>query len=97
MSTPVSAASTITGETGRAVTETLAAVGMYDEDADTADSEAFDQTEHESLEDFYGLNNFQDHPLLMIKDALVRGWDDGKREVRIVDAICHRLQHYEQI
>lgn len=33
----------------------------------------------------------------MIKDALVREWDDGEEKVRIVDAIWHRLQHYGQV
>lgn len=109
----------LAGETARAVTETLAAVGVYDGDgesesageADTdgddgdADTdgedgdEAFGEAEREALEDFRGLNNFENHPLPVIEDALVRGWDDadGEGEARMVDAIWHGLQHYERV
>jgi len=98
----------LAGETARAVTETLAAVGVYDGDgesesageADTVDSDAaFGEAEREALEDFRGLNNFENHPLPVIEDALVRGWDDadGAGEARMVDAIWHGLQHYERV
>jgi len=98
----------LAGETARAVTETLAAVGVYDGDgesesdgeADAADGDAaFGEAEREALEDFRGLNNFENHPLPVIEDALVRGWDDadGEGEARMVDAIWHGLQHYERV
>ena len=98
----------LAGDTARAVTETLAAVGVYDGDgesesdgeADTADGDAaFGEAEREALEDFRGLNNFENHPLPVIEDALVRGWDDadGAGETRMVAAIWHGLQHYERV
>jgi len=92
----------LTGETARAVTETLATVGVYDGDSsedDTDTDEPFGEAEREALEDFRGLNNFENHPLPAIEDALVRGWDDadGEGEARMVDAIWHGLQHYDRV
>ena len=74
-------------------------VDTADSEADTDGDETFGEAEREALEDFRGLNNFENHPLPVIEDALVRGWDDadGEGEARMVDAIWHGLQHYERV
>jgi Uncharacterized conserved protein len=83
------------GVTARAVTETLAELGFYDEEPTTD----FDEPEREALEAFRGLNNFENHPLPVVEDALARGWDDadGDGETQVVDAIWHGLQQYDRV
>lgn len=82
------------GETARAVTTTLAELGFYDGDA----TDSFGGDEREALEDFRGLNNFENHSLAVIEDALARGWDDadGEGEEQMVDAIWHGLSHLDR-
>ena len=82
------------GQTARAVAETLAELGFYDGEPTTA----FGESEREALEAFRGMNNFENHPLPVIEDALADGWDDadGDGEARMVDAIWHGLSQYER-
>ncbi len=84
----------LSGETARAVTETLADLGFYDGDP-TAD---FDSDERDALESFRGINNFENHSLPVIEDALARGWDDadGDGEARLVDALWHGLARLDR-
>jgi uncharacterized Ntn-hydrolase superfamily protein len=93
------------GETAAAVADTLAELGFLDRgDEDGADdasgSDAFGEAEREALEDFRGLNNFENHSLAVVEDALARGWsetdsdDDG--ETRMVDALWHGLSRLDR-
>ncbi|WP_256297382.1 DUF1028 domain-containing protein [Haloarchaeobius salinus] len=84
----------LSGETAEAVTATLADLGFYD---DTPDGE-FDDDERAALEDFRGMNNFENHSVAVLEDALARGWDDaeGDGEDRMIDAIWHGLQRLER-
>ncbi|MFB6175986.1 MAG: DUF1028 domain-containing protein, partial [Halobaculum sp.] len=82
----------LAGETARAVAETLADLDLYDD----TPTETFGDPEREALEAFRGLNNFENHPLSVIEDAVARGWTDadGTGEDRLVDAVWHGLSEY---
>jgi len=91
----------LSGETAAAVQETLAALGFYDGPADGefgADSRA-------ALEEFRGVNNFENHSVPVLEDALVRGWEqadepddaDGSGEGRLVDALWHGLSRLDRV
>ncbi len=82
------------GERARAVTRTLADLGFYDGDP----TAAFGEAERDALEAFRGMNNFENHGLDVLEDALARGWDDadGEGEDRVVDAIWHGLQRLDR-
>ncbi|MFC4408426.1 DUF1028 domain-containing protein [Haloarchaeobius iranensis] len=84
----------LSGETAEAVLGTLADLGFYDGTAD----EEFGDAERDALEDFRGMNNFENHSVAVLEDALARGWDDadGEGEARMVDAIWHGLQRLER-
>jgi hypothetical protein len=60
--------------------------------------ETFDEDARDALEDFRGMNNFENHDLAVLEDALARGWDDaaGEGEARMVDAIWHGLSRLER-
>ena len=81
------------GETARAVAGTLADLGFYDGEVTTT----FGEAEREALEAFRGMNNFENHPLPVIEDALADGWDDADGEARMVDAIWQGLQRYDRV
>jgi uncharacterized Ntn-hydrolase superfamily protein len=82
------------GETAAAASEALAAAGFYDGDPDAS----FGEAERDALETFRGHNNFENHSLSAIEDALARGWDDadGTGEDRLVDAIWHGLSRLDR-
>lgn len=85
------------GQTAKEVAETLVDLGHLE----TADAEgvvAFADAQREALEAFRGFNNFENHSLPTIEDALARGWNDaeGEGEERMVDAIWHGLQRLER-
>jgi len=84
----------LSGETAEAVAATLADLGLYS-DEPTAD---FGDAEREALEAFRGMNNFENHDLRVLEDALARGWDDadGAGEDRMVDAIWHGLSRLDR-
>jgi uncharacterized Ntn-hydrolase superfamily protein len=85
---------TLEGETATAVLETLADLDLYEGDPGPEMGEA----EREALESFRGINNFENHPLEVIEDALARGWDDadGSGETKLVNAIWHGLSRLER-
>jgi uncharacterized Ntn-hydrolase superfamily protein len=85
----------LSGETAEEVASTLADLGLYDGTV----AETFGEEARDALEDFRGLNNFENHPLSVIEDAIARGWGDaeGEGEDRMVDAIWHGLQHYDRL
>ena len=86
----------LSGETAREVADVLAEMGFLDETA--TDIEVFTEPHHDALESFRGLNNFENHSLPVLEDALARGWADaeGEGETRLVDAIWHGLQRLDR-
>jgi len=98
----------LSGETAGAVAGALADLGFYDSEARRASnasgetaSEAtaeFGDAERDALEAFRGMNNFENHDLPVLEDALARGWDDadGAGEDRMVDAIWHGLSRLDR-
>lgn len=85
---------TLSGETARAVTETLADLGFHAGEPPTT----FGEAERDALDAFCGLNNFENHDLAVVEDALARGWDDaaGEGEERMVDAVWHGLSRLDR-
>ena len=85
----------LSGEAAESVAETLADLGFYD---GTSNSE-FDETAREALESFRGMNNFENHSLAALEDALAHGWEqaDGDGEERMVDAIWRGLSRLERV
>ena len=83
------------GETAEAVLGTLAELGFYE----GAPSESFGEPGREALESFRGLNNFENHSLSTLEDALARGWDDatGTGEARMIDAVWNGLSRLERL
>ena len=84
----------LSGETAREVTATLADLGFYHDDP----SDTFGDEERDALESFRGMNNFENHSLPVLEDALARGWADadGEGEGRMVDAVWHGLQRLDR-
>ncbi|MXR42744.1 DUF1028 domain-containing protein [Halobaculum sp. WSA2] len=95
----------LTGDAALAVSATLADLGFLDAEPDAS----FGEEERAALEDFRGMNNFENHSLTVIEDALARGWEEaagddrgaagrkGDGESRMVDAIWHGLQRYDRL
>lgn len=84
----------LNGETAEAVQATLTDLGFYDGTPDGT----FDEDASDALEDFRGLNNFENHDLAVLEDALARGWNDaeGDGEDRMIDAIWHGLSRLKR-
>jgi uncharacterized Ntn-hydrolase superfamily protein len=81
------------GQAAEAVTATLAETGFYE-----GSSTEFGDDERAALSDFRGANNFENHDLDVLEDALARGWDDaeGSGETRLVNAIWHGISGRER-
>ncbi|PSP37514.1 DUF1028 domain-containing protein [Halobacteriales archaeon QH_7_65_31] len=92
---PPAETSELTGETAVAVQETLAELDMYEQEP----SEPFDSDARDALESFRGLNNFENHSLTVLEDALANGWADadGEGEAKLVDAIWHGLSRLDRV
>jgi uncharacterized Ntn-hydrolase superfamily protein len=84
----------LSGAIAEAVAGTLADLGFFE----GTPSEEFGGDERDALEDFRGMNNFENHSLPVLEDALSRGWDDaeGDGEDRMIDAIWHGLARLER-
>ncbi|UWG48441.1 N-terminal nucleophile hydrolase superfamily protein [Halanaeroarchaeum sp. HSR-CO] len=82
------------GDTAEAVLETLASLALYD----GTPTGTVGESEREALEAFRGMNNFENHSLEVIEDALARGWDEaeGEGEEKLVNAIWHGLSRLER-
>lgn len=82
------------GDTAEAVLETLADLGFYD----GTPGPDFGEAEREALETFRGMNNFENHDLDALEDALARGWEqaDGDGEDKVVNAIWHGLSRLDR-
>jgi uncharacterized Ntn-hydrolase superfamily protein len=85
---------TLDGAAAKGVTAALAALGFYEGDA----SSEFGDGEREALEEFRGVNNFENHEVEALEDALARGWDDadGTGEQRLVNAIWQGLSRLDR-
>ena len=85
----------LSGEVAESVTETLADLGFYD----GTPSDEFDETAREALESFRGMNNFENHSLAVLEDALAHGRTqaEGDGEERMVDAIWRGLSRLERV
>jgi len=85
----------LSGGTAEAVLSTLADLGFYE----GTPSGAFGGAEREALEEFRGMNNFENHSLDVLEDALARGWDDatGEGDARMVDALWNGLSRLERL
>ena len=86
----------LAGDAAVAVASALADLGFYDGDP-TAE---FGDDARDALETFRGMNNFENHSLAVLEDALARGWDatgpDADPETRLVDAIWHGLARLDR-
>ncbi|MFB6070097.1 MAG: DUF1028 domain-containing protein [Halanaeroarchaeum sp.] len=85
----------LSGETAEAVLETLAALDLYE----GTPSETMGDAGREALEAFRGMNNFENHSLEVVEDAIARGWEDaeGEGEERLVDAVWHGLRRLDRV
>jgi uncharacterized Ntn-hydrolase superfamily protein len=83
------------GDDAEAVQRVLADLGFYD----GTPSEPFDEAARDALEDFRGMNNFENHDLAVLEDALARGWSDAEGEgaARLTDAIWHGLSRLDRL
>jgi uncharacterized Ntn-hydrolase superfamily protein len=60
------------GETASEVLAALADLGLYEDEPD----ETFGDDARVALENFRGMNNFENHDLAVLEDALARGWSE---------------------
>ena len=83
---------TLSGSTAEEVTAALGALGFYPGEPEPV----FDAPERDALEEFRGVNNFENHSLDVLEDAIARGWTETDSELddeaRLVDAIWHGLK-----
>ena len=88
----------LTGDAAAAVAATLADLGFLDE-GDATVVDAFGEPQREALETFRGMNNFENHPLPVLEDAIARGWADaeGEGEDRLVDAVWHGISRLDRV
>ena len=84
----------LSGGTAKSVLATLSELGFYDDEP----ASEFGESEREALEAFRGMNNFENHGLDALEDALARGWSDaeGDGEDRVVNAIWHGLSRLDR-
>ena len=86
----------LSGETAAAVQSALADLGFYDGEP----TAAFGDDARDALESFRGMNNFENHSLAVLEDAIARGWaaaeGEGDAEDRLVDAIWHGLSRLDR-
>jgi uncharacterized Ntn-hydrolase superfamily protein len=84
----------LSGRTAEAVLTALSERGHYDGEP----GPELGEDGRDALESFQGTNNFENHDLAVLEDALARGWDDadGDGQARLVDAIWHGLQRLER-
>ncbi len=90
---PPSEVRELDSQTAEEVTAALSALGFYE-----GSSTGFGEDERAALADFRGANNFENHDLEVLEDALARGWDDaeGTGETRLVNAIWHGISGRER-
>ena len=88
----------LTDDAAAEVATVLADLGFLDE-GDATGVDAFGEPQREALETFRGMNNFENHPLPMLEDAIARGWTDaeGEGEDRLVDAVWHGISRLDRV
>jgi len=89
----------LTGETAAAVSAALVDLGYLDAgEVGAGDDAAFGDAERDALATFRGMNNFENHPVPVLEDALARGWEaaEGDEEDRLVDAVWHGLSRLDR-
>ncbi|MFB6354186.1 MAG: DUF1028 domain-containing protein [Halobacteriales archaeon] len=84
----------LSGPTAEAVLEVLAELGHYD----GSPGQTVGEAERDALEAFRGVQNFENHDLEVLEDALARGWAEaeGTGEDRLVDAIWRGLSRLDR-
>ncbi|MFP4530656.1 MAG: DUF1028 domain-containing protein [Halodesulfurarchaeum sp.] len=84
----------LSGPTAASVLESLADLGQYD----GSPTETFGAEEREALETFRGVNNFENHSLEVLEDAIARGWDgaEGTGKQKLVNAIWQGLSRLDR-
>lgn len=91
----------LTGDAATEVSAALADLGYYEaESVDPLDDDgAFGEVDRDALETFRGMNNFENHPIPVLEDALARGWEaaGGEGEARLVDAVWHGLSRLDRV
>jgi len=85
---------TLSGADAEEVLATLADLGYYD----GRPQSALDDAGRAALEEFRGVNNFENHDLDALEDALAAGWRDatGTGQDRLVDAVWHGLSRLDR-
>ena len=88
----------LTDDAAAEVATVLADLGFLDE-GDATGVDAFGEPQREALETFRGMNNFENHPLPVLEDAIARGWTDaeGEGEDRLVDAVWHGISRLDRV
>jgi uncharacterized Ntn-hydrolase superfamily protein len=88
----------LTDDAAAEVATALADLGFLDE-GDATGVDAFGEPQREALETFRGMNNFENHPLPVLEDAIARGWTDaeGEGEDRLVDAVWHGISRLDRV
>ncbi|MBP1921119.1 putative Ntn-hydrolase superfamily protein [Halorubrum alkaliphilum] len=85
------------GEQAEAVTEVLADLDFYTGEP----SETFGTAERDALESFRGVNNFENHSITALEDAIAHGWAEtdaeAEGETRLVDAVWHGLRRLPRL
>jgi len=91
----------LTGSAAAEVSAALADLGFYNGPPDESiqNDDAFGEADRDALETFRGMNNFENHPVSVLEDALARGWEeaDGQGESRLVDAVWHGLSRLDRV
>ena len=84
----------LSGATAEAVAETLADLGHID----GAATGEWGERERAALESFRGRNNFENHSLAVLEDAIARGWDEaaGDGSERLIEAIWQGLSRLDR-
>ncbi|MFB6105054.1 MAG: DUF1028 domain-containing protein [Halobacteriaceae archaeon] len=85
---------TLTGPDAEEVLATLADLGYYD----GRPKAELDADGRAALEEFRGVNNFENHDLDALEDALAAGWQaaTGTGQERMVDAVWHGLSRLDR-
>ncbi len=91
----------LTGDAAAEVSAALDDLGFYEDESDgplEVDG-SFGEADRDALETFRGMNNFENHPIPVLEDALARGWEaaDGEGEARLVDAVWHGLSRLDRV
>jgi uncharacterized Ntn-hydrolase superfamily protein len=84
----------LTGDDAEEVCAAFRDLGLYEGPL----SDEFGEDERAALEEFRGLNNFENHEVRVLEDAIARGWRSatGSGESRLVEAIWEGLTRLDR-